>query len=65
MNTFKCKRRCFIGGRIYEVGDVLRANIDSMPHFELVKTEAVKASALRPAKAKKKHSKEKDLDILT
>jgi hypothetical protein len=56
MRVFKCTRRCFVNGRIYEPGETLRFDADAVAHFECIGINGPKVPPAEPKTVRKTKS---------
>lgn len=60
MVIYRCVKRCFRDGRLYEPGDVLKGDGIKIPHFEPLEPQGKPAAKPPP----KKKAKSRKTDIL-
>lgn len=63
MVIYRCVKRCFRDGRLYEPGDVLKGDGSKIPHFEPLEPQSkpVRAPAAKPPPKKKPKSRKTDI----
>lgn len=61
MYEYKCIRKCFRDGRIYEVGDTLRCDADQVTHFKRTGAHSPGPRAPAVPRRRKKTPAEKDI----